>query len=75
MSDIILTNTISVYAKQVPMNDMNVLDKLEIQQVGQTSHLRNTTGYQCITRKILSLHKPCVFPPAGRCNAMWCFPL
>lgn len=72
MSDIILTNTISVYAKQVPMN---VLDKLEIQQVGQTSHSRNTTEYQCITRKILSLPKPCVFPPAGRCNAMWCFPL
>lgn len=46
MSDIILTNTISVYAKQVPMNDTNVLDKLEIQQVGQTSHLRNTTEYQ-----------------------------
>lgn len=53
MSDIILTNTISVYAKQVPMNDVNVLDKLEIQQVGQTSHLRNVTEYQHTNHSVL----------------------
>lgn len=35
------------------MNDMNVLDKLEIQQVGQTSHLRNATEYQHTSHSVV----------------------
>lgn len=81
MSDITLTNTTSLYAKQVPVNDMNVC----IGQTGNPAGWSNlplqkcyripTHHPSCIMRKILPLHKPSVFPPAGRCNAMCYFPL
>lgn len=53
MSAATLTATISVYTKQVSVSDMNVLDKLEIQQVGQTSHFKNATEFHHASRSAL----------------------
>lgn len=65
MSDA-LTNTISVYAKQAPVNDRTVLDKLEsCRWVIPPSWEMPQSRNQWITRNTLSFHKPGASSPAG----------